>query len=137
MNRNRTPLENRGIGVSTPVVSAVLFGCGSCSAHNLDIVMIDRNSHIPFAQLPIEAQVLFYMQSMSAWDYHCNGPHTPAEVYGDQERSWNAEGITPRSQWPRRCPGNPEFTFAVRAGRMVPKLPCEFVGAGDFTNAPV
>jgi hypothetical protein len=32
---------------------------------------------------------------------------------------------------------DPEFTFAVRVGRMVPKLPREFVGAGDFTNAPV
>lgn len=52
------------------------------------------NAHVSFAQLPIEAKVLFYIQSMSAWEYHCNWPHKAAEIYGDLERVWNAEQLT-------------------------------------------
>jgi hypothetical protein len=58
--------------------------------------MIDtcRTNYVPFAELPTEAKVLFYIQSMSAWEYHCNWLHTPAEVYRDLERIWNTEELT-------------------------------------------
>ena len=59
------------------------------------MINISHTNHLPFAQLPIEAKVLFYIQSMSAWQYHCNWPHTAAEVYRDLERIWNAAGLTP------------------------------------------
>jgi hypothetical protein len=58
---------------------------------------------MPFAQLPVEAKVLFYIQSMSALEYHCNWPHTAAEVYRDLEVIWNAEELSPEDlqDWPR------------------------------------
>lgn len=59
--------------------------------------------HMPFAELPIEAKVLFYIQSMSAREYHCNWPRTAAQVYRDLERVWDAEQLTLRDlrDWPR------------------------------------
>jgi hypothetical protein len=54
--------------------------------------MIDtcRTNHLPFAELPIEAKVMFCFQSMSSLEYHCNWPHTAAEIYTNLERiaSW-------------------------------------------------
>jgi ribonucleotide reductase beta subunit family protein with ferritin-like domain len=57
--------------------------------------MIDtvRANHLPFAELPIDAKVMFYIQSMSAMEYHCNQPQTAAEIYHDLERIWNAEKL--------------------------------------------
>jgi hypothetical protein len=52
------------------------------------------NPHTLFAQLPIEARVLFYIQSMSAWEYHCRSPHTAVEVNADLESIWNAQELT-------------------------------------------
>jgi hypothetical protein len=67
--------------------------------------MIDtfRTNHEPFAELPIEAMALFYFESMSAWEYHCNWPHTATEIYRDLERIWNAEKLTQEDlqDWPR------------------------------------
>lgn len=57
--------------------------------------MTYNNTHVLFAKLPIEAKALFYFQSMAAWEYYCNWPHTSAEIYGDLERIWNAERLTP------------------------------------------
>jgi hypothetical protein len=61
------------------------------------------NPHMPFAQLPIEAKVLFSIQSMSAWEYYCNWPHTPDEIRCDLERIWNAEELSQEDlrDWPR------------------------------------
>ena len=53
-----------------------------------------RTNHTPFAGLPTEAIALFYIQSMSAWTYHCKRPHTSADIYRDLERIWNAEKLT-------------------------------------------
>jgi hypothetical protein len=52
------------------------------------------NSQLPFAELPIEAKVLFYIESMPCLEYHLNWPHTAAEIYRDLERIWNAEKLT-------------------------------------------
>lgn len=62
-----------------------------------------RTNHLPFAELPIEAMALFYIESMSAWEYHCFRPHTSAEIYRDLERIWNAEKLTKEDlqDWPR------------------------------------
>ena len=54
----------------------------------------DTNIHLPFAQLPIEARVSFYFQSLSAFEYHCCWPHTSAEIHSDLERIWDAEQLT-------------------------------------------
>lgn len=62
-----------------------------------------RTNHVSFAKLPIEAKVLFYIESMSAWEYHCNWPHTAAETYHDLETIWNAEELSPQDlqDWDR------------------------------------
>jgi Zn-dependent M28 family amino/carboxypeptidase len=62
-----------------------------------------RTTQVPFAELPIEAKVLFYFQSMAAWEYHLNWAHTAADVYRDLERIWNAEQLTFQDlrDWPR------------------------------------
>ena len=52
------------------------------------------NTHIPFAQLPLEACALFYFQSLLAVEYHLDVPHTSAEIFSDLERIWNAEKLT-------------------------------------------
>jgi hypothetical protein len=52
------------------------------------------NPHVLFAQLPIAARVLFYIQSMSAIEYHCFDLHTAAEINADLERIWNGEKLT-------------------------------------------
>jgi hypothetical protein len=54
----------------------------------------DSNTHVPFAKLPFEHRVLFYIQSLSAFAYHCCWPHTSAEIHADLERIWNAEQLT-------------------------------------------
>jgi hypothetical protein len=70
------------------------FGCKSSSTHYRNMETIEV-AHVPFAQLPIEARALFYIQSMAAWEYHCNLPHSAAEIRSDLERIWNAERLTP------------------------------------------
>jgi hypothetical protein len=55
----------------------------------------NKDTHIPFARLPIEDRALFYFQSMVAMEYHCYLPHTAVEVFADLERIWNAARLTP------------------------------------------
>jgi hypothetical protein len=85
-------------GPTAPVriESTVSFGCGSCSMQNRGM-LTTSNTHICFVELPIEAVVLFYFQSMSAWEYHCNWPHTSAEICRDLERIWNARNSLKRT----------------------------------------
>jgi len=79
------------------------FGCGSRSMDNLGMIDTLHTNHIPFAKLPIEAMALFYIESMSAWQYHCNWPRTAAEISRGLERIWNAEKLTQEDpqDWPR------------------------------------
>ncbi len=74
--------------------SAAPFGCGSCPMQNRSM-RTSSSYHVSFAQRPIEDKVLFDIQSMSAWEYHCNWPHTAAEVYHDLERIWTAAELSP------------------------------------------
>jgi hypothetical protein len=53
------------------------------------------NTHVSFAQLPLEACALFYFHSMSAMEYHLDLPHTSAEIFSDLEKVWNANELTP------------------------------------------
>jgi hypothetical protein len=69
------------------------FGKTPSSTQNQGMIT-DHKTPIPFAQLPIEAMALFYFQSMSAYEYHCNQPHTSAEIYRDLENIWNAAQLT-------------------------------------------
>jgi hypothetical protein len=70
---------------------------------NPDMIDTPRTNHIPFAKLPIEAMALFYIESMSARQYHCNWPHTATEICRDLEQIWNAEKLTQEDlqDWPR------------------------------------
>jgi hypothetical protein len=56
---------------------------------------IDNKNHIPFAQLPFECHVLFYLLSLSAFEYHCRSPHTSAEIHADLARVWDSEQLSP------------------------------------------
>ena len=55
---------------------------------------IKNNAPLPFAQLPFEHRVLFYLLSLSAFEYHCRSPHTSAEVQADLARVWDSEQLS-------------------------------------------
>jgi|ERR1035437_1133421 hypothetical protein len=56
---------------------------------------IKNNAPLPFAQLPFEHRVLFYLLSLSAFEYHCRSPHTSAEIQADLARVWDSEQLSP------------------------------------------
>jgi len=50
--------------------------------------------HVTFAQLPFAAKALFYIESLSVFEYHNTGHHTSMEVFTDLEKIWNTEQLT-------------------------------------------
>jgi hypothetical protein len=47
------------------------------------------DTHVPFAQTPIEGRVAFFILSMVAMAHHRGWPPTPDEIGEDLERIWN------------------------------------------------
>ncbi len=54
----------------------------------------NKNTHIPFQQLPLEAKVLLFITAMAQMGHYRSWPPTPAEVRGDLEELWNREKLT-------------------------------------------
>ena len=55
----------------------------------------DNKTHVQFARLPFEHRVLFYILSLSAFEYHCSRHHTSAEIQADLARVWGSEQLSP------------------------------------------
>ena len=56
---------------------------------------IKNIAHVPFAQLPFEHRVLFYLLSFSAFEYHCRSPRTSPEIQAELARVWDSEQLSP------------------------------------------
>ncbi len=54
----------------------------------------DKNIHVPFQQLPLEAKILLFITAMAEMANYRSWPPTPAEIRGDLEELWNREKLT-------------------------------------------
>ena len=77
-----------------------------------------KDVYIPFAMLPIEARVLFFMLSLAELADHRPLPPSPAEIHAYLERVWDEEMLT---QADFRVRGRIEEAWRAHLAKHAPK----------------
>jgi hypothetical protein len=54
----------------------------------------NKNLHVPFKQLPLDAKGLLFIIAMAEMADYRSWPPTPAEIGGDLEQLWDREKLT-------------------------------------------